>query len=155
MQKELTSVMFIHDFVTLLFMTLWVSERVCGDEWQSNIVWSARWGKETRQMNSLSLWSIMELAMSECHSYSLFLSYNCECIDAHVKWYFYVTLGQLLYRNAQFLKRSPFYPSSFKSALDQNLQLTEASNRNINSGLSFNFHWKCSVRGGKNTQAGA
>lgn len=39
-----------------------------------------------------------------------------------------------------------FYPSSFKSALDQNLQLTEASNRNINSSLSFNFHWKCSVR---------
>jgi len=58
-----------------------------------------------------------------------------------------VTLGQLLYRNARFLKRLPFYPSSFKSVLDQNLQLTEASNRNINSGLSFNFHWKCSVRG--------
>lgn len=89
---------------------------------------------------------------SQCQNVILipyFFSYNCECIDAHVKWYFYVTLGQLLYRKAQFLKRSPFYPSSFKSALDQNLQLTEASNRNINSGLSFNFHSKCSVREGK------
>lgn len=124
--------------------------------------WHFEWVKESTVLNGSitfdwhkkhSGWIICPFEASQnsqCQNVILipyFFSYNCERIDAHVKWYFYVTLGQLLYRNAPFLKCSPFYPSSFKSVLDQNLQLTEASNRNINSGLSFNFHWKCSVRG--------
>lgn len=96
-------------------------------------------------MNNLPFWSVTELTMSESHS-SIF-SNNCERIDTRVKCRLHMWHGDgcfIVMRGSSNTRL--FYPSSFKSALDQNLQLTEASNRNINSSLSFNLHWKCSVR---------
>lgn len=43
--------------------------------------------------------------------------YNCERIDARVNDIFYVTLEELLYRNARFLKRSPFILQASKVRL--------------------------------------